>query len=232
MRSLYALATLYLSLAVLQGISIVAASHSLHEAARKGDISSINELLASSDVREKINDLDPYGWTPLFWAVDGGKVDAVRALLNHGADVTKGRDGWSALMWACGGIQSEEIVQVFLEEFSADPNAVSADGKSALMVACSSGNIPVVTRLLQHGASVDLAANDGSTALTLAASEGLVQVAKLLLEAGASCEGDGEGTLWRPPLASAVVGGHGELAKLLLSKGARPETRSGEDKAT
>jgi ankyrin repeat protein len=49
---------------------------SLHELARSGDATGLLQALQAEPAR--VNDNDAYGWTPLFWAVDGGHLDAVR----------------------------------------------------------------------------------------------------------------------------------------------------------
>lgn len=43
-------------------------------------------------------------------------------LLRHGANVSKGRDQWTALMWACGGPDPVPVVKIFLHDFKVDPN--------------------------------------------------------------------------------------------------------------
>lgn len=57
----------------------------LHEAAVNGDIVAINELLGKIDV----NETDGDGISPLFSAIAGGHVNAVKLLVKKGADVNK-----------------------------------------------------------------------------------------------------------------------------------------------
>jgi ankyrin repeat protein len=71
-------------------------SVSLHELARRGDAAALEAALVDksatsqrqvrdksatadlpSDVSE-LDELDAYGWTPLFWAVDGGHQEAIK----------------------------------------------------------------------------------------------------------------------------------------------------------
>lgn len=54
-----------------------AATPSLHELARSGDSAGLAAALQAAPTG--VNENDSYGWTPLFWAVDGGHIDAVRA---------------------------------------------------------------------------------------------------------------------------------------------------------
>ena len=50
----------------------------------------------------------------------------------------------------------------------ADVNAGDLDGHTALMVACSIGNIPFIKLLLRHGANVNARSLTGHTALDFA----------------------------------------------------------------
>eukprot|EP00238_Polyblepharides_amylifera_P003462 CAMPEP_0196575244 /NCGR_PEP_ID=MMETSP1081-20130531/4756_1 /TAXON_ID=36882 /ORGANISM="Pyramimonas amylifera, Strain CCMP720" /LENGTH=1321 /DNA_ID=CAMNT_0041893485 /DNA_START=165 /DNA_END=4130 /DNA_ORIENTATION=+ len=177
-----------------------------------------------------INDFDTYGWTPLFWAVDGGHVDTIRVLLRSGADVNRGREGWTALMWACGGASAEEIAKIFLGEFGADPNAASLNGKTAIMVASSAGNTAVVNILIGYRAQVDVPDKEGNTALTLATSEGHVEVMDTLLAAGANVSTVGPHQ--RPLLMTAAALGNVQVASRLLQAGASLAQPAGEDGAT
>lgn len=81
----------------------------LMEAAGKGDISRVNELLAKgADVNIKNND----GQTALMFASDRGHVETVKVLMDKGADVNvKANDGRTALMRASAS-GHKEIIQL------------------------------------------------------------------------------------------------------------------------
>lgn len=67
-------------------------------AVKGGDLGGARELL---DADVDVDQQDDQGWTPLNWAAGRGDVDAVRLLLQRGADVTRtGRDNRSPLMIA------------------------------------------------------------------------------------------------------------------------------------
>lgn len=65
-----------LAVALLISTAHAAAAPSLHELARSGDATALTAALKAAPTG--VNDNDSYGWTPLFWAVDGGHIDAVR----------------------------------------------------------------------------------------------------------------------------------------------------------
>ena len=85
-------------------------------------------------VYQHINAPDAEGDTPLMWAAETGKVDAVRILLEYGVDINaKNTDGETALHWAVkGGYQG--VVQLLLDK-QADPNIKDKDGKPPLDIA-------------------------------------------------------------------------------------------------
>lgn len=89
---------------------------------------------------------------------------------------------------------------------------------SALSDAISHGQSEVAMYLLEHGAVVK-AQKEDQDMLRMAAREGLVEVVRHLVEAGGvDVNGCGEST--GGPLESAVGGGHVEVVKYLLGRGA------------
>jgi|GEM_PF-3399865 len=75
-------------------------------------------------------------------------------------------------------------IQDFLAQ-GGDPNL--RNGWTILMVAAHFGNTPILTLLLDHGASIDAESRlDGLTALAMAASQGKRKCVSLVLERGAN----------------------------------------------
>ena len=119
--------------------------------------------------------------TPLYAASQEGHVDAVRVLLDHGADVNaQDSIDWTPLHLAsCEG--HLKVVQLLLD-YGATVNAQSGDG-SPLHLASDWGNLEVVRLLLSHGADVH-----GAEVFQRATADGHHDVAQLLLEHGAERE--------------------------------------------
>ncbi len=96
------------------------------------------------------------GNTPLMSAVGSGDINAVKRLLNEGADVNaKDSDNWNALTKAARDGHAE-IVKLLIEK-GADVNAKAYKGYSALMVAALDGYTEIVKLLIEKGADIDYA---------------------------------------------------------------------------
>jgi ankyrin repeat protein len=81
-----------------------------------------------------INAEDTEGDTPLMWAAEAGKTNAIRILLEYGSDVKAiNQKGMTALDWAVNGGYLE-VVQL-LRAHHADPTLPDKDGKTPLDLA-------------------------------------------------------------------------------------------------
>lgn len=86
-----------------------------------------------------------------------------------------------------------------------------------LHVACSFGNLELVTALVEMGADINVRSGVfGGSAINEAASKGHRSIVQYLLEQGAQLDtSDPE----RNPLFAAIYGGHKEIVALLVSAG-------------
>jgi ankyrin repeat protein len=98
-----------------------------------------------------------------------------------------------------------------------DPNAAEPQrGEPALVLAVREDAMRAMDALLEHPATrVDAPARNGNTALMMAAFKGNVGAVQKLLAKGAKVNRQG----WTP-LHYAAAGGHGEIVRLLLERGA------------
>ena len=116
------------------------------------------------------------GETPLMMAALKAEVDAVGALLAHGAAVQK--DGWSPLHYAATG-GSAAIVKLLLSK-GAVLEARSPNATTPLMMAARYGNEEAVDALLAAGADRTLKNDLGMDASAFAASAGRERLAARL----------------------------------------------------
>jgi ankyrin repeat protein len=159
--------------------------------------------------------------TPLIYAAVFGSVDAVRLLLDRGADAhARNSFGATALVYAAGN----EAKARLLVEHGADVNAQTRQGRTPLTIAAAcNGCAAVVRLLLAKGADPKAKDGGGSTALELAATAGDAESVRLLLAAGSDARNVAKSGF--TPLLGAVYNCDLPSIRALLAKGADPNAR-------
>ena len=148
----------------------------LLEAARKGDVRKVRELL---DRGANVNARDEYGWTPLHLAAYRGYAEVARLLLDRGANVDARDDvGDTPLHWAAHDGHLD-VVELLLEH-GADVNARAKDGATPLHAAAVNGRVDVVELLLEWGADASVMDKGGLTPADLARRGGFEGVAEFI----------------------------------------------------
>ncbi|XP_061648535.1 ankyrin repeat domain-containing protein 50 [Phyllopteryx taeniolatus] len=207
-------------------------------ACRQGHLDVLKVLLdwvRTQDMRtaaRMLEHADNDGWTALRSAAWGGHSEAVRLLLDAGANVdgcdAEGRTALRAAAW--GG--HEETVLILLD-YRAQVDKADCKGRTPLIASAYMGHHEVVEVLLDHRAQVDLADGDGRTALSVAAlcvptaagQQGYGEVVCLLLDRGADPRHrDHDGMT---PLLLAAYEGHDDMVELLLDAGADVDETAG-----
>jgi ankyrin repeat protein len=195
----------------------------LHIAAGAGDVDRIKAELAAACSDTKARDV--IGLTPILWAVRTGQLEAVRVLIQSGADVKAAARGTAALHFAAR-LHDVPLAKLLVDA-GADVNGVSAypyEDTPLLLVDPKKQDTPEVahakaefTRLLvAAGADVNTANHHGETALVQAVKAGNHEMVTALLEAHANVNPGYRVT----PLELAIESGDMDTIKLLLDAGA------------
>jgi ankyrin repeat protein len=150
------------------------------ELAMAGELDRLRELIAADP--EAVTRRTEDGWTPLHGAAFFAQPEAVRLLLNAGADpraVSTNAMANHPLHAALAGHLHRDAVAMLLDR-GADVNATQHGGYAALHSAAMNGDRETVELLLGRGADPGLASDDGKTAADYAREAGHHEVAALL----------------------------------------------------
>ncbi|XP_025198184.1 ankyrin repeat, SAM and basic leucine zipper domain-containing protein 1-like [Melanaphis sacchari] len=154
------------------------------------NLSEITRALNSGTVN--VNSYLNNSWTALMNAAFNGSLDAVKFLLQNGADPLIDYDSHNVIMCLCNCIRvSDELdllncVKLLVNFDEIDINSKDRTGLTALMYACSNGWLKLVEFLVNHGADMELRNYQfGETALFFAVRYNHVHIVKYLLSKGA-----------------------------------------------
>lgn len=170
-------------LRALQGIP----ADRFFNAAWDGNVPRLREVLDGHP--HLITTYNGDGWTALQIAAYAGQPEAVRLLLDRGADISARSSNEmanTALHGAVAGWQAgrRAAVAAILLERGADLEALDRKRNTALHAAAHEGATDVIELLLHHGAAVNARRGDGKTPLGVALGEGKTSVIDLLRQAG------------------------------------------------
>jgi ankyrin repeat protein len=197
------------------------AGESFYAAIRANDLPRLDGMLAAG---ANVNAKDERGITPLMYTAWVGSVDAMRRLLDRGADPNlSNSSGSTALM-----LSATEIVKLrLLKDRGARVNAASARGRTALFLAAMSDRSADIVRLLiSAGADVSVVDGMKMTVLHAAALGNDAETVRLLIEAGLDVNAtDFQGFT---PLIYATSNGNLAASRLLLARGADVNAVSGD----
>jgi len=123
------------------------------------------------------------------------------------------------LLAACAAGEVEEVLELLRQPAADDREVVEhaggPAGRTPLIAAARGGHVAVLGRLLEFGATLELADVDGRTALWWACREDHASAAALLLDAGALVAADGAGLT---PLRAAAREGCDGVVQMLLGR--------------
>jgi ankyrin repeat protein len=156
-------------------------------------------------------------------ATRSGSLDAVKALLQHGANV-KAKDGvtqQTALMWAVRA-NSFSVAQILIE-YGAEVNARTRIGKTPAVRPPGAGGGSHGVGIVRSGwpeQGFQPETPGGMSPLLYAARDGRIEIARALVNAKADVnQSEADGIT---PLLMAITNNHLDVAAFLLDKGANP----------
>ena len=196
-------------------------SDRFYQAIRNNDLVSLRALMKTTGANTK----DQRESTPLMYAAAYGSIDAMKLLLDSGADVNaKNAFDVTPLMWCAYDLAKVRL----LIERGANVNVRSKQGRTPLMIAAAhDGNFKTVKLLIEKGADVltrdqrtvgQRAQKYESSALSEATDANDTASVRLLLEKGAPVNKPNGAS--DTPLMNASGHGNTEVMKMLLAKGA------------
>ena len=183
-------------------LTMKVAEENLRELALEGNVIGMHRLIEATGVdvncQEENDDDDDdddgkkddaakenagnYGDTPLFYAMEGGKLDAAVYLINHGADIKAIGDGRETLLH-CAAMQDLGLVK-YLVEHGLDVNAKNKAGVTPLHHAICRNRLDIAAYLLEHGADIQMAAANETPLPVCVSMFGTVETLKFLAEKG------------------------------------------------
>ena len=195
----------------------------LSHAARFGHLEMVDLLLARG---APIDARNLAGATALYFAAEGGRASVAQRLIEHGADVKlTGRSGISPVA-AAAYAGNDTIVEALLAN-GADERVPDETGKPPIVYAAAAARFDVVERLLARQVDINARYPNELTLLMWAAGADekaeemqAIKVVEYLLDAGAHI--DDRDDRGRTALMIAAEGGHGQIANVLLARGADP----------
>ena len=139
----------------------------LLKAAYRGDVDELNKLTSLGvDVNDALDD----GVTPLMMAARSDKADAVKFLINSGADVNAEDNDGNSVLFRMFELPTSYSSELFLSIINAGVNLKKhgSRGRSLLSAIASGKNIELLNILIATGIDVNEVDNYGYTALTFA----------------------------------------------------------------
>lgn len=191
-----------------------------YSAIRGNNLIELQALLdqQATDQKASADLTDDHGITPLMYAAEIGSVDAMRLLLDRGADVNaQNAFGSTALMWS---VSDPAKVRLLLDH-GAQVNTAAKSGRTALIIAAfTNPSAEVVRLLLGKGAKVGVMDVRHVTPMDAATFGNDTATVRLLLEAGADIETP-DTFIGLTPLMNAAGNRNFDAVKLLVAKGAK-----------
>ncbi|PON29848.1 hypothetical protein TGAM01_v201214 [Trichoderma gamsii] len=187
--------------------------------------------------------MDELGGTPISYAYFGKNERIIHILLRKKDQLAMKNDIHN-LLFSAAVKGHEEVVELLLKTSRVSPNARNMRNETPLLCAAKGDHEAAIKVLLERGADPNHRDNFNQTPLLYAAEKGNVAIVNALLGKGADLnyKKDGDKTLLLcdikgerqnyqmdvggTPLLCAIKGGHEQIVRILLEKGADPNSRN------
>lgn len=191
----------------------------LHIAAHDGNIERIKAELAAacSDIEAQ----NFYGDTPIVYAVRAGQLEAVRVLIQRGANVRRSKLEANVMEYAAEQYNLPLATLLVNAGASVSTSLQFVDPKKTDPPDVAHAKAEFARYLIAAGADVNTGNRFGHTLLLFAMEAGNHEMVTALLEAHADV--NREGPEGRTPLLIAIRAGDTETIRLLLRAGADPK---------
>ncbi len=144
----------------------------LTRAAVRNDVAALRQLLDDGHKADERSD----SWTALIWASRSGSIEAIKLLLDSGADVNlpgPTGDDWDATPLQHAILERQPAAVRLLLDRGADPNRGAGPGSLAPLLLAAGDTDPAILKLLlAHGADPTVEDEHGATPLSRAVSAG------------------------------------------------------------
>jgi len=158
----------------------------LADAVERGDMATIESLLATDAGRARVDEPSGYGMTALLFAVQADDVDLAHWLIDSGADPNRGNIYEITPLWLAATNRSPAMTEMLLSH-EADARFKMSHGENAVMAAARSGDAASIRLLLAAGADPNASEEvHGETALIWAAAENHGEAIRALVAGGAN----------------------------------------------
>ncbi|XP_022800157.1 ankyrin repeat and protein kinase domain-containing protein 1-like [Stylophora pistillata] len=174
-----------------------------------------------------VDSKDATGTTPLMIAARNGNVQAVKGLINRGADPSlKDNDRWSSLHYAarCGDTDTIHLILTHVP----DIESKTTHGVTPLMTAVCHSGVQGVKYLLERGANPLAKNNDGQDSLYRASSRCSDFLDLVLSHVPNEISVDTKDATGTTPLMNAAPNGYVQAVKGLIKRGADPSLMDNE----
>ncbi|OGX54262.1 MAG: hypothetical protein A2267_01975 [Omnitrophica WOR_2 bacterium RIFOXYA12_FULL_38_10] len=159
----------------------------IHEAAKKGDVVKLREILDREP--SLLTTKDEIGKTPLHWAAGKNQLEVIKVLLDEYHIDVNIRNANNGTPLHVAASQANPQAVLILIEHGAEIDARTLNNSTPLHFAIiksgKPGHIEAAKILIEHGADVNAKTDDGVTPLTMALFRRNTEISDLLKSKGA-----------------------------------------------